>query len=224
MMDPTDASFAATLVVDGIHTPPPPSSPRGLVSLIPSTQAIDAISSTRKSSKGRGKAAAAAAAGDMDETSVHDEQDEGDDEEPYEQNTREQAAQETEDLTLDDDSAAHAASRRPSSTAAGKGKGKAAAAAAGKRKAPLRVGKWSTDDSVKLCSSVLAFVVAHDGMLPGACRTGKNDKPSASWVEIAKAVPHVSAVEANAGARACSSHWASLRAGAGVRHTRTRAH
>ena len=190
MVDTRDDSFDATLVLDGQYTPPSSSSPPSLVSLLPSTQAINSMSRSTSSKK------AAAAAATPQSDSEHDEQVSA-----YE-------GSQHDDDALDDDNAAH---QKPPAAAA------AAAASSSKKRKAVRVGKWSRDDDAQLCSSVLAYVKAHQGQLPGSTRTGKGSTVPASWKEIASKVDHAKKLEdKDAAARACSSRWSGIRAGAAV--------
>jgi hypothetical protein len=216
LVSSADDSFEATLVLDGTYTPTPPSaSPHSLVSLIPTTQAIDAMSTTRAQS-----ATQLQRKDDSESEHRGDSDEEADDEQ--EKRERKLAQQkkfaiEQEDLTLDDDDSAHRSRPPPAATAA------AAATAGSKRKEPStkRIGKWSDEQDLSLCSAVLAYVKQHDGQLPGAARTAKKETAPASWKEIAAATPHCSSLaDKNAAARAASSRWTSLRAGVAVRHNK----
>jgi hypothetical protein len=193
MVDTTDDSFDATLVLDGQYTPPS-SSPPGLPSLVPPTQVINSMSRAQSVNKKPGVTTAARAdsGSDIDE---HDATFEG---------------SQHDDEALDDDDSAH---RKPAAAAAA-----AAATVSGKKRKPVRVGKWSREDDAQLCSSVLAYVKEHQGQLPGAARTGKSSTAPVSWKQIAARVDHVKKLEdKDAGARACSTRWSGIRAGAAVR-------
>ena len=143
MLDPEDDSFAATLILEGQHSPSS-TSPPDLVSLDPSTQTIDRMASTRSTRDVKAAAAAATAATSMD---GDDEQDPEAGDEAYEDDEqgRGQAqrmqALNAEDLTQEDDDAAHDKQTR------------AAAASGKKRKTPARVGKWGPAEDLQLCSS-----------------------------------------------------------------------
>jgi hypothetical protein len=192
MVDTTDDSFAATLVLDGEYTPPS-TSPPGLPSLVPTTQVINAMSGTASKKPGVTTAPRADSGSDIDEQDAAFEGSQHDDE------------------ALDEDDAAH---RKPGAAAAAS----ATAASSKKRKAAVRVGKWSREDDAQLCSSVLTYVKEHHGQLPGAARTGKSTAAPPSWKQIAARVDHVKKVEdKDACARACSSRWSGIRAGAAVR-------
>jgi hypothetical protein len=185
MVDTTDASFDATLVLDGQYTPPSGSFP-DLSSILPHTQIINM-------SRAGGKKAAADTRADS--SSEVDEQDDA-----YEG--------QHDDHALDDDDAAH---RKPAAAAA-------AAAPNSKKRKSVRVGKWSRDDDLELCSAVLAYVKEHQGQLPGAARTGKSSTAPSSWKQIAARVDHAKKLEdKDAAARACSTRWSGIRAGAEVR-------
>ena len=193
MLDPEDDSFAATLILEGQHSPSS-TSPPDLVSLDPSTQTIDRMASTRSTRDVKAAAAAATAATSMD---GDDEQDPEAGDEAYEDDEqgRGQAqrmqALNAEDLTQEDDDAAHDKQTR------------AAAASGKKRKTPARVGKWGPAEDLQLCSSVLAWVNGHKGQLPSASRTGQKAQAPDAWKEIAQGVPHVAKLaDANAGGRA----------------------
>jgi hypothetical protein len=215
MVSTQDSSFAATFIVDGEYTPPPPSATPGLASLIPPTQEIDAMS-TRRTQNVTQSLPPPPPKRDEDSGSERrgDSESEADDEQ--EQRARQQALQnrvEADDLTLDDDAAAHSKGKHTRRTSA------ATAASPAPSKVQKRAGKWNDERDLQLLEAVLAWVKAHGGQLPGAARTGRGVTAPASWKEIATATPHISSLaDKDAAARAASSRWISLRAGVAVRH------
>jgi hypothetical protein len=216
LISTADDSFEATLVLDGAYTPTPPSaSPHSLVSLIPTTQAIDAMSTTRsqqqrntqRNTQPQTKHSGSEHSGDSEDSA--DEQEKLD----AKKSLRKKEV-EADDLTLDSDNDAH----KPAAAAAAT---PAASAKPRKQKTSTRLGKWNDEQDLQLCTAVLAYVKAHQGQLPGAARTHKKEAAPASWKEIAAATPHCASIaDSNAAARAASSRWTSLRAGVAVRHNK----
>jgi hypothetical protein len=213
LISTADDSFEATLVLDGSFSPTPPSaSPHSLVSLIPTTQAIDTMSTKRSQQQRDTQHNTQPQPKHSDSEHSGDSEDSADEQEKLDSKKRKKEV-EADDLTLDSDNDAH----KPASAAAA---APAAKPAARKLKTSTRLGKWSDEQDLQLCTAVLAYVKAHQGQLPGAARTHKKEAAPASWKEIAAATPHCSSIaDKNAAARAASSRWTSLRAGVAVRHT-----
>jgi hypothetical protein len=101
--------------------------------------------------------------------------------------------------------------KKPAAAAASSSSSAAAAAASKLPVTPKKLGRWSNKEDLELCSSVLKHVTDHQGMLPGALKSGKNAPISKEWKEIAKAVTKVTGQTPDAAAKACSNRWTKVR-------------
>jgi len=197
-----------------------PSSP-GLSSLLPSTQALNAMSARAAAASKEEEEAYEPSDEQEMQTGGSDEDGSGDDE----QHQRSRASssiggkaaaaaaaaggkRKIENLVSsnsDDEQSAEKKAASSSSSSA------AAAAASKPPGTPKKLGRWSNKEDLELCSSVLKHVTDHQGMLPGALKSGKNAPISKEWKEIAKGVTKVTGQTPDAAAKACSNRWTKVR-------------
>lgn len=97
---------------------------------------------------------------------------------------------------------------------------KGAKKVAGSASSAKKMGPWSHGEDTDLCLSILTYVEAHKGQLPGAVRTADSAACTPAWKDIASRVEKVEKLDKEKGGKACSTRWTKIRLSVKVRAAR----